>query len=128
MPGLWTGGYSKKALGAERSVLAGSSGGGGGDADVARWKRVLVGCLLALRRYGVAYLILSVSLSYVTLHKQLSSKWIAFRMLFPVLAMRSLHVVAKRIPERMAWLRENGVTKLAAMLGILTAVVAFSLR
>jgi hypothetical protein len=126
MPGLWTGGYSKKTLGGERSVLVGSSGDGG--VDVKKWKRVLVGCLLALRRYGMAYLMLFVSSSYLALRKQWSTKWIAARMLLPLLAIRSLHVIAKRIPERIVWLKDNGVTKLAAILGVLTAVATFSFR
>jgi len=126
MPGLWTGGYSKKALGGERSVFV---GGSGDDAVVVeKWKRVLVGCLLALRRYGMAYLMLFVSSSCLTLRKQWSAKWIAARMLLPLLAIRSLHVISKTIPERMVWLKENGVTKLAAILGLFTAVVVFSLR
>jgi len=126
MPGLWTGGYSKKALGGVRSVFVGSTVDGGG--GVEEWKRVSFGCLLALRRYGMAYLMLFVSSSYLTLCKQWSAKWIAARMLVTLLAIRSLHVIAKRIPERMVWLKENGVTKLAAILGVFTAVVAFSFR
>ncbi|KAL3805839.1 hypothetical protein HJC23_007800 [Cyclotella cryptica] len=126
MPGLWTGGYSKRALGGERSFLAGRSGDGDG-VDLGRCKKALVACLLALRRYGLAYFMLFVSSTYLTLHKQLTTKWIAARMLLPLLAIRSLHVVAKRIPERMVWLRENAVTKLAALVTLL-AVVTFSLR
>lgn len=126
MPGLWTGGYSKKALGGERSVAVGSSGDG--EVDAEKWKRVLACCFLILRRYAMAYLMLFVSSSYLTLRKQWSTEWITARMLLPLLAIRSLHVVTNRIPERMVWLKENGVTKLAAILGVFTAVSAFSLR
>jgi hypothetical protein len=122
MPGLWTGGYSREAVGAVAPRWMGdliiSK-----DGEVARWRRVLFGCLMTMRRYGVAYMMLVLSASYVTLQKQSTAKLIGARLVLPLLVIKPLDVVASRITPRIGWLRKNGMTKLAAVLSMIAALV-----
>jgi hypothetical protein len=124
MPGLWTGGYSREAVGEEiPRWLRGE--------DVERagvLRRLLIGCVLGLRRYGVASLMLILSTSYVMVHKQLTVKWIAIRALTPLVALKALDIIVGRVSLRISWLRENGLPKLAAVVGVLVSSLTFIMR
>ena len=124
MPGLWTGGYTRDTMGEKvpNWLL--------GDEDTVRgWRRVLLACILGLKRYGMAYLVLTLSTSYTMLYKQVSVQSIATRaLLLPLLVLKPLDIIVGRISLQMAWFREYGVTKLAAILAICMSMMAIFLR
>lgn len=100
----------------------------GDEESVGRLRRVLIGCVLGLRRYGLAYLMLVASTSYVLMCRQVTVKMVAIRGLVPLLALKPIDAVVGRISLRLNWLRENGVSKLAAVLGVVVSLISFLVR
>ena len=123
MPGLWTGGYSRQAVGEDMPKWI-----VGDDITVGRFRRLLIQCILKIQRYGLAYAMLVLSASYALLEKQLTMKWIAARAVLPLLVLKPIGAVVDRFSLKKAWLRENGVIKLAASLTMLVSLVTFLLR
>jgi hypothetical protein len=126
MPALWTGGYSREAVGdydLPKWIV------GDEEENVGRLRRLLIGCVLGVRRYGLAYLMLLASASYVTiLQKQLSMKSVVLRAVVPLLALKPIDEVASMLSMKMTLLREHGVAKLASILAMAVALLSFVLR
>ena len=123
MPGLWTGGYSRQAVGEEMPKWI-----VGDDITVGRFRNLMIRCVLGIQRYGLAYAMLVLSTSYALSKKQLTTKWIASRFFLPLLALKPIGAIVDRFSLKKAWLREYGVVKLAAGISMLVSLVAFLLK
>eukprot|EP00956_Cyclotella_meneghiniana_P014677 scaffold22098_cov76-Cyclotella_meneghiniana.AAC.4 len=124
MPGLWTGGYSRDAVGENTPNWLRSKE----NDKISLFRRVLIGCVLGLRRYGLAYLMLFVSAAYAMQYKQLSVKWNATRAISPLFVMKLIEVIVERVSWKVSWLRECGVTKLCAGLAVAISLILNLLR
>ncbi|KAL7511730.1 hypothetical protein ACHAXN_008690 [Cyclotella atomus] len=124
MPSLWTGGYSRQAVGDHElpQWIVGD------EKSVGRFRRLLIGCVLGLRRYGLAYLMLFASASYVTMLQKLSIKSVVLRAVVPLLVLKPIDEVAGRLSMKMTLLREHGVAKLASFLAICVPLLSVALR
>ncbi|KAL7471154.1 hypothetical protein ACHAXS_011456 [Conticribra weissflogii] len=135
---LWTTGFRADQNGGGRKNV---------DAEVVGKKslktsgRVNVGSfaeivLFMLRRYAVAYLVLLLSTNVLanTLiskkSKFVSGKWIAARLVLPLLIVRPIDTVASFAAkiENSSWFGRDGTTKLATVIGGMLAFVAIALR
>lgn len=123
MPGLWTGGYSREAVGEKlpKWML-------GDEENVGRSRRILIGCLLGLRRYGLAYLMIVASLSYSMVLKQVTVRSVAMKAVLALLALKPIDAIVRRTSSRYAMLKEFGVTKLAAILAVLVSLMSLVVR
>mmetsp|Transcript_19363 Transcript_19363/g.38267 ORF Transcript_19363/g.38267 Transcript_19363/m.38267 type:complete len:263 (-) Transcript_19363:201-989(-) len=92
--------------------------------------------LTMLRRYAVAYLILLLSANVLAntltskTTKLVSGKWIAARLILPLLVVKPIDIVASFAAkiETSGWFSRDGTTKLATVIGGMLAVVAMALR
>lgn len=124
MPGLWTGGYTYDAVGENTPNWLRSNE----DGNISLFKRILISCVLGLRRYGLAYLMLSMPAGYALQYKQFSVKWNAIRAIAPLFVMKLLDDIVERSFWKVSWLREYGVTKLCAGLAVSMSLIIHLLR
>ncbi|KAL9185968.1 hypothetical protein ACHAXT_005206 [Thalassiosira profunda] len=123
LPSLWTSGFSaenKARRPGEKSV------------DTAGFASLAI---LYLRRYGLAYLMLLLSTqmmvrSLLAGEKALSVKWLAFRTILPLLALKPTRIIAATLGQkrRLGWLSRGGTAKLAGLVAVLTSGIAYVLR
>jgi len=124
VPSLWTRGFD----GTKNAVQnAGYDKDDGGAArEIAR------SLALCLRRYGLAYLMLLLSTQVLTrslaAKSVLSSKWVAVRILLPLIALKPMSMLSAIPGRQISWLNKNGTTKLAGVIAAVMSVLAFILR
>lgn len=124
LPTLWTGGFSssrQKITSSDKQN--GETGRGIGNSPVIRY----------MRHYGLAYLVLLLSSQLLgrplSARQAFSSRWIAVRVLLPLVALKPMNMFASLAEQRkMRWANNNGTTKLASAVAAFMTLLAFMRR
>ena len=127
-PTLWTGGFASTN---GKNNIGGSASNNNGNGD----RRIANLLVLYLRRYALAYLAMLLSTQMLVKSllpigkKVLPAKWVAVRILLPIVTLKPLNMLASFAERReIRWLQTNGTTKLATVLAVFVSAVSFALR